>query len=94
MSMTLDEKLAVNKFFIDEGNAHIEIDSAYPDAREIQKLINACPAGLYRLNEDGTLFFDCAGCLECGTCRILCADTVIKKWEFPAGAMGVEYRCG
>ena len=25
MSMTIEEKLAVNKFFVDEGNAHIEI---------------------------------------------------------------------
>jgi ferredoxin like protein len=56
--------------------------------------VNACPAGLYKLNENETLSFDYAGCLECGTCRILCLGTVVKKWEFPEGSMGVEFRFG
>jgi len=94
MSITVEEKLGVNKYFVDEGNAHIEIDPSYPDIKEKRKLINACPAGLYKLNEDGTLFFDYAGCLECGTCRVLCLGTVVKKWEYPEGSMGVEFRYG
>jgi ferredoxin like protein len=94
MSITIEEKLAVNKYFVDEGNAHIEIDPSYPDRKEQKKLINACPAGLYKLNEDGTLFFDSAGCLECGTCRILCMDTIVKKWKNTENTMGVEYRYG
>ena len=94
MSITAEEKLGVNKYFVDEGNAHIEIDPSYPDIKEKRKLINACPAGLYKLNEDGTLFFDYAGCLECGTCRFLCLGTVVKKWEYPEGSMGVEFRYG
>lgn len=94
MSMSIEEKLAVNKYLVDEGNAHIEIDNAYPDKQEKMKLVIACPAGLYKLNDDGTLAFDYAGCLECGTCRILCLGTVVTKWEFPLGTMGVEYRLG
>lgn len=94
MSLTIEEKLGVNKYFVDEQNAHIEIDPSYPDMKEKRKLINACPAGLYKLNKNGTLSFDYAGCLECGTCRILCLGTVIKKWELPEGTMGVEYRYG
>ncbi|ABO49117.1 conserved hypothetical protein [Desulforamulus reducens MI-1] len=94
MSITVEEKLGVNKYFVDEGNAHIEIDPAYPDMKEKMKLVNACPAGLYKLNENETLSFDYAGCLECGTCRILCLGTVVKKWEFPEGTMGVEFRYG
>ncbi|MEG1561324.1 MAG: ferredoxin family protein, partial [Raoultibacter sp.] len=38
--------------------------------------------------------FDYAGCLECGTCRIACGDTIIKKWENPQPTMGIEYRFG
>ena len=38
--------------------------------------------------------FDYAGCLECGTCRALCGNTIIKKWEYPNGTFGVEYREG
>lgn len=94
MSISVEEKLGVNKFFVDEENAHIEIDAAYPDLKEKMKLVNACPAGLYKLNENETLSFDYAGCLECGTCRILCLGTVIKKWEYPEGTMGVEFRHG
>jgi ferredoxin like protein len=94
MSLTIEEKLAVNKYFVDEGNAHIEIDPSYPNMKEKMKLINACPAGLYKLNKDKTLFFDSAGCLECGTCRVLCLGTVVKKWEFPESTMGVEFRYG
>lgn len=94
MSMSVEEKLGVNKFFVDEEKAHVEIDPDYPDLKEKMKLVKACPAGLYKLNENGTLSFDYAGCLECGTCRILCLGTVIKKWEFPEGTMGVEFRHG
>lgn len=94
MSMTIEEKLAVNKYFVDEGKAHIEIDSSYPDMKEKMKLVNACPVGLYKLNEDGTLFFDYAGCVECGTCRVLCLGTIVKKWQFPEDTMGVEFRYG
>lgn len=94
MSLSIEEKLAVNKFFVDEENAHIEIDLAYPNLNEKMKLVNACPAGLYKLNDDETLSFDYAGCLECGTCRILCLGTIIKKWEYPEDTKGVEFRCG
>ena len=53
-----------------------------------------CPAGLYRRDEEGSPSFDCAGCLECGTCRLLCGDALLEKWEFPQGGMGVSYRYG
>lgn len=46
-----------------------------------------CPAALYKRDEDGNVSFDYAGCLECGTCRIICGDTIIKKWENPGRAM-------
>ena len=42
------------------------------------KLVNGCPAGLYTLQENGDLAFDFAGCLECGTCRVLCGETMVK----------------
>lgn len=44
--------------------------------------------------DEGNLQFDCAGCLECGTCRVLCGETILKKWEFPQGTFGVEFRFG
>lgn len=92
--MKLEEKLGVNKYYVEEGYPHIEIDHNYPDEKEKRKLVNCCPAGLYQLQEDGSLAFDYAGCVECGTCRILCGKTIIKKWEYPHDTKGVEYRQG
>ncbi|QCC85937.1 ferredoxin family protein [Desulfovibrio desulfuricans] len=92
-SVNVDVKLGVNKFYVDESNAHIELVDN-PDPEEFRKLMMACPAGLYKRGEDGAIIFDYAGCLECGTCRVLCGKTIIKKWEYPCGTLGVEYRFG
>lgn len=92
--MSIDEKLSVNKFFVDEGNAHIEVDKNYRNRNEIMKLVKACPAGLYKLDDKGALTFDYAGCLECGTCRVLSKGKVVTKWDFPEGSFGIEFRFG
>ena len=92
--MTIEAKLATTRFNVDEDNAHIEVDPNYPDMAEKMTLVNACPARLYRLQDDGSLTFDYAGCLECGTCRILSLGKVVKKWEYPRDTQGVEFREG
>ena len=91
--MSVDEKLAVDKFNVDEVNAHIALADD-PDEAEFRKLQACCPAGLYRRGEGGEFLFDYAGCLECGTCRILCGGTIIAKWEYPKDGAGVFYRYG
>ena len=93
ITVNVDELIAVNKYEVDEENAHIEL-AEDPDMEEFKKLVRVCPAALYKINEDGTTSFDYAGCLECGTCRIVCGDTIIKKWTNPGPTMGVEYRFG
>ena len=95
-TVNVDEYLAVNKYEVDEGNAHIELagDINDVDDAEFDKLIKVCPAALYKRDEDGVKSFDYAGCLECGTCRIMCGDTILEKWTFPGPTMGVEYREG
>jgi ferredoxin like protein len=92
-AVNVDVKLAVNKYHVDEGKPHI-ILKENPDRVELKKLILACPAALYKETNDGDVQFDHAGCLECGTCRILCGKTLLESWEYPRGAMGVEYRYG
>ena len=92
-AVNVDEKLAVDKFEVDEGNPHIVLREE-PDPAVFDKLVLCCPAGLYRRDEEGSPSFDCAGCLECGTCRIACEGTIVKKWENPRPTMGVEYRFG
>ena len=85
-TVNVDEYLSLNKYEVDESND--------PSDEEFDKLILVCPAALYKRDEDGKKSFDYAGCLECGTCRFACGDTIIKKWENPQPTMGVEYRFG
>ena len=91
--VNVDAYLSLNKYEVDEENAHIELVDD-PSDEEFEKLMLLCPAGLYKRDDSGNKSFDYAGCLECGTCRIACGDTIIKKWENPQPSMGVEYRFG
>ena len=56
--------------------------------------MKVCPAALYKIGPDGRKSFDYAGCLECGTCRICCEETIVSRWDNPAPMMGVQYRFG
>lgn len=97
ITVNVDELIGVNKYEVDEGNAHIELSAEnlddLPDD-EFGKLVRVCPAALYKVDADGHKTFDYAGCLECGTCRIACEGTIVKKWENPGPTMGVQYRFG
>lgn len=44
-----------------------------------ERLINACPAGLFALTPEGDLRVDYRGCLECGTCRLLCDESTLHS---------------
>ncbi|WP_243678951.1 4Fe-4S dicluster domain-containing protein [Vulcanisaeta distributa] len=33
------------------------------------------------------------GCLECGTCRVVCPENNIE-WNYPKSGFGVQYRFG
>jgi ferredoxin-like protein FixX len=92
-TVNVDEYLGVNKYNVDEDHAHIAVRKDSP-TEEFLKLVRICPAALYKLEEDGSQHFDYAGCLECGTCRIACGDTIIERWENPQPTMGVIYRYG
>lgn len=92
-AVNVDAKLSVNKFRPDKDCPHI-ILTENPDMAEVKKLLLVCPAGLYKLNDDGSLQFDYAGCLECGACRIVCGKTIIERWQYPQGTLGVEYQFG
>lgn len=94
MSVNVEQKLGFDKFFVDEENAHIKLKELTPaDAAEFAKLELACPANLYKKDEKG-YSFDYAGCLECGTCFVLCGKSILAKWQYPRGSFGVEYRHG
>ena len=95
-TVNVDEYLSLNKYEVDESNAHIELKGGAEacDPAEFDKLIRVCPAALYKRAEAGKQSFDYAGCLECGTCRIACEGSILSKWENPKPMMGVVYRFG
>ena len=47
-----------------------------------ERLINACPAGLFSLTPEGNLRIDYRSCLECGTCRLLCDESTLQQWRY------------
>jgi ferredoxin like protein len=88
------ELLALDKFNVDEEEPHIILDKAVCAACPDKPCLYVCPAVLYRLDKNGELTFDYAGCLECGTCRAVCARKGIIKWVYPRGTFGVSFRQG
>ena len=91
--MNIDDKLGLNHFKVDNSYVHIEVDPDFKDEKEIERVVMACPAKLYRY-EDGVVTFSYEGCLECGTCRVVSGGKLIKSWNHPMGAMGVDFRQG
>ncbi len=91
--MPVTEKLSVNKYELDEGHPHIEVDNAM-----CQKLcptkacLFVCPANVYSV-QNGVVVADWAGCLECGTCKAACPSEALK-WVYPRGGFGISYRYG
>ncbi|SHN88264.1 ferredoxin family protein [Desulfitobacterium chlororespirans] len=90
--MSLVDKLALNKFQVDEGEPHILINyDICKDCHEKYCLL-VCPAGLYS-EQNGAIIVEWAGCLECGTCLALCKKGALD-WKYPRGGFGIIYRQG
>ena len=90
--MSLQEKLSINKYELDE-NSHISIDKRI--CQEVCKnriCLVICPAGVYTEN-NGEIFIDHAGCLECGTCLVSCPEEALH-WNYPGSGFGIIYRYG
>lgn len=91
--MEAPELLSLNKFNVNEKEAHIVINKEICAQCKDKPCLIVCPAVLYKLDKND-IIFDYAGCLECGTCRVVCKDKGIIKWEYPKGTFGVNFRYG
>jgi ferredoxin like protein len=92
--LSIEQLLGVNKFLVDDDQAHIKVNKEVCRTCTEKPCTYACPAGLYTLKED-EIHFDYLGCLECGTCRVVCPNS--KKaiiWAYPRGGFGVQFRYG
>ncbi|MBE3587724.1 MAG: ferredoxin family protein [Thermoanaerobacteraceae bacterium] len=91
--LSIEQLLGINKFIVDEEAAHIVLNKEICAACAGKPCTAACPAGLYTL-KDGKISFDYAGCLECGTCRVICPRAGAINWQYPRGGFGINYRYG
>ena len=92
--LSIPDRLATDRFVLDEGHSHIEIDQALAKATGSGKAIVACcPAHVYSEESDGTISVEYAACLECGTCLAVAAVGALK-WHYPRGGFGVQFREG
>jgi ferredoxin like protein len=92
--MSIEQLLGLNKFIVDDEEAHIVLKKEICATCQGKPCTFACPAGLY-IWKEGEMSFDCAGCLECGTCRVVCPQAhVAISWRYPRGGFGVQFRYG
>jgi len=89
--LSVEKRLALTNFKI-HPEPHIVVDTEKCKGCEMP-CVKSCPAGLYSVDEDGNLRFIYEGCLECGTCRMVCNRGAIR-WEYPPGGFGVWYKFG
>lgn len=88
-----DDLLAMDKFTLDKHQPHISLDKDKCRQCAGKPCVYMCPAGLYVLS-DGEVHFSYEGCLECGTCRVVCEKGGIADWKYPRGTFGVSFRQG
>jgi len=91
--MSIPEKLAVNKYELDEGHPHIQVKTEICNSVcKTKACLFICPAGVYS-EQEGKIVADWAGCVECGTCKAACPAEALV-WEYPRGGFGIIYRYG
>ena len=88
---TIEDKLAVNKYDID-CDVHISLKEELCLKCEEQVCLYTCPASCFKLRENH-ITFSYEGCLECGSCLIVCEKEAMI-WELPRGGLGICYQYG
>jgi ferredoxin like protein len=91
MMIPVDERLLHVRFIIDR-EPHITVDTSKCATCSHHACTYCCPAELYELDQSG-IQFSFEGCLECGTCHIVC-DLHAVSWRYPKGGYGVAFRFG
>ena len=89
----VEEKLFTNRYIVDSGSPHIVVAPHEKPSKNLLAMTHLCPAGCYSEAESGQVELTADGCLECGTCRVLCLSNNIS-WKYPRGGFGVAYKFG
>lgn len=92
MNAALTSKLGIN-VFKPGATPHIRIKPGMGKDVRLRHAVSACPAGLYTQTAAGDVVLGLDGCLECGTCLLVCGTEVLE-WHYPEGGTGIQYRFG
>lgn len=71
---------------------HIVLDNSKCTGCELKPCLYFCSAGCFT-EKEGEVNFRYEGCLECGTCRVMCRTGALT-WGYPLGGYGVSFRIG
>lgn len=88
--VNIEEKLSQVRYNVDK-EPHIKVDASICKKCPHHACTFICPAGCYTLSDDSELLFSHSGCLECGTCKVIC-DQGSVIWNYPKGGSGVSFR--
>ena len=76
--------------FKTDKDSHIKLDQDKCRICKDKPCLKVCPAEMFTLSADKSeVVFSHEGCLECGTCYIICEHL---KWQYPRGGYGVVFR--
>lgn len=90
--MNIDEIFDNTSFAIDR-DPHIVLDYDICTGCDNRGCVNSCPARCYTWSEEEQkMTFVHDGCLECGTCYVVCHKSAFTRWRYPRGGYGVAYR--
>lgn len=96
VAVNVEDKLFQNRYKVDAGRPHIRIKDAAICSNDCQgqACTYICPANCYKAegNRSVTLITD--GCLECGSCRVICTEHSNVAWEYPRGGYGILFKFG
>lgn len=79
--------------FKEDNEFHIKIVPGREKDPLLKRAVIVCPAGLYSETATGEIVVATDGCLECGTCLLVCGEDVLE-WSYPSGGSGVQFRFG
>ena len=88
--MSIAERLKTLQYTVDD-TPHIAVNGDKCGECGGHPCVNFCPAKCFTPNAKGSIDYYYVGCVECGTCLILCDKDAIK-WNYPKGGAGIAYR--
>ena len=94
--VNVEEKLFQNRYKVDHGRPHIKIKDAALCSNECasQSCTFICPAACYKAEGNRTVTLITDGCLECGSCRVICSEHSNVAWDYPRGGHGILFKFG